>query len=63
MPTMSMPGVPAGGLKTVGQIVGTNEMVFRASQSGLAVAVELLSTHTSGAPVVDGKGLALKTVV
>ncbi len=57
MPTMSMPGVPAGGFKTVGQIVGTNEMVFRASQSGLAVAVELLSTHTSGAPVVDGKGL------
>ncbi len=56
MPTMQMPGVPVGGFKTVGQIVATNEMIFRTNQSGLAVAVELLSTHTAGAPVVDGKG-------
>lgn len=57
MSTMSMPGVPAGGFKTVGQIVGTNELIFRANQNGLAIAVELLSTHTSGAPVVDQKGV------
>jgi CBS domain-containing protein len=53
---MQTPGVPAGGFKTVGQIVGTNELVFRAGQNGLAIAVELLSSHTSGAPVVDAKG-------
>ncbi|TLY16445.1 MAG: CBS domain-containing protein [Nitrospirae bacterium] len=53
---MSIAGVPGGGFKTVGQIVGTNELRFQAGQNGLAIAVELLSTHTSGAPVVDGKG-------
>ncbi len=41
-------GVPVGGLKTVGQIVSTNELKFYAKQNGLAVAVELLSTHTPG---------------
>jgi predicted transcriptional regulator len=56
MPTMTMPGVPAGGFKTVGQIDGTNELIFHARQNGLAVAVELVSTHTPGAPVVDDKG-------
>jgi len=29
---------------------------FSAKQSGSAIAVELLSSHTSGAPVVDGEG-------
>jgi CBS domain-containing protein len=53
---MAIPGVPVGGLKTVGQIVGTNDLVFRTDQNGLAIAVELLSTHTPGAPVVDMKG-------
>lgn len=56
MSTMAIPGVPVGGLKTVGQIVGTNDLVFRTDQNGLAIAVELLSTHTPGAPVVDRKG-------
>ena len=40
----------------MGQIVGTNVLLFHAGQNGLAIAVELLSTHTSGAPVVEGKG-------
>jgi CBS domain-containing protein len=53
---MSIVGVPVGGLKTVGQIVGTNSLMFRTSQNGLAIALELLSTHTPGAPVVDNKG-------
>jgi CBS domain-containing protein len=53
---MSIAGVPSRGFKTVGQIVGTNELLFHAGQNGLAIAVELLSTHTSGAPVVNGKG-------
>lgn len=56
MITKTVPGVPVGGLKTVGQIIGTNDLVFHAGQSGLAVAVELLSTHTPGAPVVDDGG-------
>ena len=53
---MMMQGVPAGGFKKIGQIVGTNEVRFHAEQSGLAIAVELLSSHVSGAPVVDGNG-------
>lgn len=47
------PGVLAGGIRTVGQIRGTNTLVFRAGQDGMAIALELVSTHTSGAPVVD----------
>jgi len=50
---MSAVGVPVGGLKTVGQIVATNTLTFQAGQNGMAIAVELLSTHTAGAPVVD----------
>lgn len=53
---MTMPGVPAGGLKTVGQIDATNPLVFRAGQNGLEIALALLSTHTAGAPVVDSNG-------
>jgi len=53
MPTQTMPGVPAGGLKSVGQIHATNPFVFRKHQNALGIAVELLSTHTPGAPVVD----------
>jgi CBS domain-containing protein len=56
MPTQTMPGVPAGGLKTVGQIHPTNDLVFRKGQNALGIAVELLSTHTPGAPVIDGQG-------
>jgi predicted transcriptional regulator len=48
-----LPGVPAGGLRRVGQIRGTNDLIFHAGQDGMAVALELLSTHTPGAPVVD----------
>ena len=53
---MNSTGVPVGGLKTVGQIVATNTLTFQAGQNGLAIAVELLSTHTAGAPVVDHEG-------
>ena len=53
---MSIAGVPGEGLITVGQIVATNTLTFHAGQNGLAIAVALLSTHTAGAPVVDGGG-------
>ncbi len=56
MATMTRPGVPVGGFKKVGQIVGTNELRFHRGHSALAVAVELLTTHTPGAPVVDDAG-------
>ncbi len=48
-----LPGVPAGGLRKVGQIKGTNDLILHAGQNGMAIALELLSTHTPGAPVVD----------
>jgi len=54
--TLSRPGVPVGGFKTVGQIRATNELVFRRDQNAMGIAVELLTTHTSGAPVVDEQG-------
>ena len=36
---MNMPGVPVGGLKTVGQIDATNPLVFSAGQNGLEIAL------------------------
>lgn len=54
--TMTMPGIPSGGYKTVGQIDGTQDLRFPAKQSGLAIARELLSSHTPGAPIVDDTG-------
>ncbi|UVT16110.1 MAG: CBS domain-containing protein [Nitrospira sp.] len=56
MATLSRPGVPVGGFKTVGQIRATNELVFRRDQNAMGVAVELLTTHTPGAPVIDERG-------
>ena len=56
MPTRTMPGVPAGGLKTVGQVHVTNSLLFNRTQNAMGVAVELLSTHTPGAPVLDDRG-------
>lgn len=53
---MSIQGIPAEGLKTVGQIVGTNDLRFHAAQNGFAIAVEILSSHISGAPVIDDQG-------
>jgi CBS domain-containing protein len=56
MTTLVRPGVPMGGFKTVGQIHATNTLVFPRNQNAMGVAVELLSSHTSGAPVVDERG-------
>jgi CBS domain-containing protein len=56
MTTLARPGVPVGGFKTVGQIRATNELVFRRDQNAMGIAVELLTTHTSGAPIVDERG-------
>lgn len=39
----------------MGQIRGTNTLILRAGQNGMLVALELLSTHTPGAPVVDDR--------
>ncbi len=52
---MTIQGVPASGFKTVGQIVPTNELKFGRKLNALAAAVELLSHHTHGGPVVDEK--------
>jgi len=56
MSTLVRPGVPVGGFKTVGQIRATNQLVFRRDQNAMGIAVELLTTHTPGAPVVDERG-------
>ena len=53
---MSVDGVPAGGLKTMGQIMASNTLTFQAGQDGLAIVVALVSSHTPGAPVVDRTG-------
>ena len=56
MTTLARPGVPAGGFKTIGQVRATNDLVFTQKQNAMGVAVELLTTHTPGAPVVDSEG-------
>ena len=56
MATLVRPGVPAGGFKTVGQIHATNNLIFQRNQNAMGIAVELLATHTPGAPVVDERG-------
>jgi predicted transcriptional regulator len=56
MTTLMRPGIPAGGFKTVGQIHATNNLVVRRNQNAMGVAVELLASHTSGAPVVNEQG-------
>ncbi len=56
MTTLMRPGVPVGGYKTVGQVHATNALVFHCKQNAMGVAVELLTTHTPGAPVVDEQG-------
>jgi predicted transcriptional regulator len=56
MTTLGRPGVPVGGFKTIGQVHATNDLVFNRKQNAMGIAVELLATHTPGAPVVDGKG-------
>src|SRR5262245_1610873 len=56
MTTLLRPGVPSVGFKTVGQGYATNNLVFKQQQNAMGVAVELLATHTPGAPVVDGEG-------
>ena len=53
---MSIPGIPGEGFKTVGQINGTDLTLVGVGQDAMAVAVELLSNHAAGAPVVDGEG-------
>ncbi|TKS61187.1 MAG: hypothetical protein EWM72_00674 [Nitrospira sp.] len=35
MPTQAMPGVPAGGLKTVGQVHATNDLLFSRTQNAM----------------------------
>jgi predicted transcriptional regulator len=56
MTTLTRPGVPVGGFKTVGQIHATNALVFQRNRNAMGIAVELLSTHTPGAPIVDERG-------
>src|SRR5689334_18728240 len=53
---MGIPGVPAEGLKTIGQIVPTNPTRFRVDQDAASIAVDLVKDHTTGAPVVDADG-------
>jgi CBS domain-containing protein len=55
MKKFEIPGVPAGGIRKVGQIRATNTLIFHPGQNAMAAALELLSTHTAGAPVVDDR--------
>lgn len=50
---MGIPGVPAEGLKTVGQITPTNATRFRFDQDAASIAIELVREHTTGAPIID----------
>jgi predicted transcriptional regulator len=52
----TMQGVPAGGFRTLGEIDGTNGLRFQPKQTAMDIALELLSSHTSGAPIVNDAG-------
>ena len=56
MTVQNKPGVPVGGLNTIGQIDATNILCFDENRNGMAVGLDLLSTHLAGAPVIDGQG-------
>ena len=56
MTVQNKPGVPVGGLNTIGQIDATNTLYFEENRNGMTVALDLLSTHIAGAPVVDNQG-------
>ena len=70
MKTFEIPGAVAGGIRTVGQIRGTNTLIFHTGQNGMAVAVEawsdlgnpvwlLLGIHTlanGSSPFTDSDG-------
>jgi CBS domain-containing protein len=43
-------------LKTVGEILATNTTRFTSDANAISIALTLLSTHKSGAPVVDENG-------
>jgi predicted transcriptional regulator len=51
-----MQGVPAGGFQTLGEIDGTNGLRFQPKVTALDIALELLSSHESGAPIVNDAG-------
>lgn len=53
---MSVPGSPAEGMKTVGQVTATNALRFRPDQSAMEIAIKLSESHMSGGPVVDTEG-------
>jgi CBS domain-containing protein len=56
MTFQNKPGVPVGGLNTIGQIDATNTLSFDENRNGMAVALDLLSTHIAGAPVIGEHG-------
>ena len=53
---MAIEGVPAGGFRTLGEIDGTNGLRFQPDQTALDIALELLHSHTSGAPIGNKEG-------
>jgi predicted transcriptional regulator len=54
--TTMMEGVPAGGFRTLGEIDATNGLRFQPKETALAIALELLSSHETGAPIVNDAG-------
>jgi predicted transcriptional regulator len=49
----TIPGVPPEGYRVIGQIVSTNDLRFRPDQDCMSLAADLVTSHETGAPVVD----------
>ncbi len=45
-------GTPAAGYRTVSDIVSTHTLTFRETDNAMDLAIELVSSHVPGAPVV-----------
>lgn len=53
---MSLHSIAVAGLRPINQITPSHTVQFRSGDNGLAIAVQILSSSISGAPVVDQQG-------
>jgi len=50
--THNLPGTPAAGYRVVADIVATNMLQFRPDDNAMDVAIDIVSSHDGGGPVV-----------
>ena len=51
----NLPGTPAEGYRVVADIVSTNMLQFNPTDNAMDVAIEIVSSHSGGGPVVGSE--------